>query len=109
MPRIPSKNKGGDCYRAAANYVIDHALFGKEKGLVLVHGTATGQGPIEGIKFGHAWVEDGSVVIDVSNGENITMPRMFYYAIGQIEHTVKYTPEQTRDRLIKHGHFGPWK
>jgi len=109
MPSVPAKNKGGDCYKAAADYVIDHAFRSNgKKGLVLVHGEVTGQGAIDGVQYGHAWVEDGSTAIDVSNGRNINMPKPLYYAIGRIGKTIRYTPEQMREKILKHKHFGPW-
>jgi hypothetical protein len=107
-PGVPKKNTGGDCYEAAARYIIDHALMGKEKGLVLVHGIVTGQGPIRGIQYGHAWVENGDEVIDKSRGRDIHLPKAVYYALGNISETIRYTPEETRRKLLDTGNYGPW-
>jgi hypothetical protein len=100
----------GDCYEAAGNYIVAHALFpGKEKGLVLVHGEVTGQGPLEGVKYGHAWVEKGGLVIDTSNGRSLRMPKAAYYALGRIgDNLHRYTPEQMRREILRHEHWGPW-
>jgi hypothetical protein len=109
MPSIPSKNRGGDCYEAAGKYVMDHALFpGTDGSLILVHGEVTGQGDIAGIQYGHAWVEKGGTVIDVSNGRNIKLPKAVYYAIGNIGKTYKYTSEEMREKILESGHWGPW-
>ncbi len=75
----------------------------------LVHGEVTGQGPIEGVKYGHAWVEDGGTVIDVSNGRDIRMSKAAYYALGGIGDNVhKYNLAQFRRKVSKFGHWGPW-
>jgi len=105
MPTIPSKNKGGDCFESAAKYVIDNAIFKKNK-LVLVHGQVAGQGPLEGIRFGHAWVEKGSTV---ANGKHIELSKSFYYALGKVGKTFRYTPKEVREMLLKHETYGPWE
>ena len=79
--------------------------------LSLVHGEVAGQGPLEGVTFGHAWVLDGDTVIDPSNGRDIRMPKTIYYALGaidRIDNLHVYTPEQARERMLRYGHFGPW-
>ena len=51
----------GDCYQAAGRLIMSK-MNGK-----LVHGMVNGQGSLDGIRFGHAWVEVGSKVFDYSN------------------------------------------
>lgn len=109
MPSVPSKNKGGDCFESAANYVIDNSIFKKNEKLILVHGEVAGQGELEGIRFGHAWVEKGSTVIEVANGKHLELPKVLYYALGQVSKTYKYTPERLREMLLKHETYGPWE
>jgi hypothetical protein len=116
----------GDCYEAAGKYMMDNCLGGCD--LILIHGEVTGQGEISGIKYGHAWVEDGNTVIDKSNGRNVTMAKMMYYVLGKIGqpdmsswgnpnaagpvmtggNVHKYTWEQARAKILDHGHWGPW-
>ena len=102
----------GDCYEANGKYFMDHAVLpGSDKGMRLVHGEVTGQGSLEGVKYGHAWVEDGNTVIDVSNGRNTRMPKALYYAIGQIDrndNTHAYKPKEFRKKVMQHEHWGPW-
>ena len=64
---VPQTNTGGDCYQAAGRYMMDHCLAGDDCDLILVHGEVAGQGPIEGLTFGHAWVLDRGMVIDKAN------------------------------------------
>ena len=108
----------GDCYEAAANYVINHSGLIRflappgatpNPSLILVHGEVTGQGRIEGTKYGHAWVEDGDRVIDVSNGRDLRMSKQAYYALGGIGDNLHvYSPEEARRKLVDYGHYGPW-
>jgi len=100
----------GDCYDANGSYFVEKALFpGNDKGLRLVHGEVTGQGSLEGVKYGHCWIEDGNTVIDVSNGRNIRMPKSEYYKLGRIEDNIHvYTPEEARRKINQYEHWGPW-
>jgi len=108
---IPSKCKGGDCYMAAGKYMMDNALFPmKNDNLILVHGEVTGLGPIAGIKYGHAWIEDGDTVIDTAGGKDIRMSKILYYALGNIDESkvFKYKPEEFRKKVLEYEHWGPW-
>ena len=104
---VPEEHRNGDCYEAAGRYVMDHSLSG-DRGLVLVHGLAIGQGTISGVQFGHAWVEDGEDVLDVANGKELRVPKPLYYAIGGVSGTYKYTWEEMRKKMLEHRHWGPW-
>jgi hypothetical protein len=104
--RIPEKNRHGDCYSAAGKYILDHPH--KPDLFFLVHGIVTGQGPIAGIKYGHAWVEEGDLVIEVSNGRNLRLPKAVYYALGQIEKTIRYSATEAVKKMLSSHHFGPW-
>jgi len=92
---------------------MDKCGFGNPDGcqFILVHGEVMGQGPIEGTPFGHAWVLDGSTVIDKSNGRDVTMPVPIYYMIGQIDridNIIEYSWEEARTKILDSGHWGPW-
>ena len=106
------RTKLGDCYEAAAKYVTTNGILGKKKDLVLVHGEVMGQGPLEGVTFGHAWVLDGGTVIDVSNGGNLRLPKSIYYTIGRVNeigNTHEYTVEEARSHLLRYKVYGPWE
>ena len=77
----------------------------------MVHGEVMGQGTIAGIPYGHAWVLDGAKVVDKSNGRDIEMPQMIYYAIGQVDNignVIEYSWEEARTKILDYGHWGPW-
>jgi hypothetical protein len=97
----------GDCYQVAYDVVTE-----EDQGLLLCHGTATGQGPIEGIRFGHAWVEnpEAGTALDFSNDSNVCMARERYYEIGQIDEddVVRYSFEEALVNALHYRHFGPW-
>ena len=44
----------GDCYQAGGRLIMN--FFG-DKEHKLVHGMVSGQGQLEGVRFGHCWVE----------------------------------------------------
>lgn len=101
---------GGDCYQAAGRYMMDKCMLGSCD-LVLVHGEVAGQGPMEGVTFGHAWILDRGMVIDRSNGRNVQMPQPVYYAVGHINdigNTHEYSWEEARQYILEYEHWGPW-
>lgn len=115
----------GNCFEECAEYVLHAAMLGRKfdwddvrkkytssggRDLVLVHGEVLGRGPLEGVQFAHAWVEDGDEVIDVTR--NVRMPRDQYYALGaidQIGNMHRYTVDQIRRHGAETGHWGPWE
>lgn len=102
--------KRGDCYQAAAEYLLDHgSRLGPDARLV--HGLVTGQGAIAGIRYGHAWVEVGDMVIDPSNGRLLHLRREHYYFLGQIRESelTRYSRAQTRELMLDFLHYGPWE
>lgn len=103
---IMGRMKFGDCYKAAADWIIDNRHG------VLCHGTAIGRGPIEGVAHGHAWVEtdDGAFVIDPSNGREAFVPKPLYYNLGLIDPdlVVRYPAREAIQMLLHHEHYGPW-
>lgn len=105
----------GDCYEAAVLYLLDHCLgMGVEHpnhNLRLVHGEVAGQGPLKGKTFGHAWIEDGDLVIDRSNGRDVRIPKFLYYRVGRIDELDNfhvYTPEEVRKKVAETKVYGPW-
>lgn len=99
--------KAGDCYEAAAKFVIAHDACAEIR---LVHGEVTGTGgAVKGIRYGHAWVELGSVVIDPSNGRCLVASRGHYYAAGSVGDTRTYTPEEAMRIMLATKHYGPWE
>lgn len=98
----------GDCYEAAGRYFMDEALDADKEYFVLVHGEVRGQGSLAGVRFGHAWVENGDMVIDKSNGRDVRMPKAAYYALGDIRRTARYTAKEFRQRVLRYKHWGPW-
>ena len=97
----------GDCYEAAAKLLYVHRSC---PGIVLVHGTVMGQGPIAGIRYGHAWIEIGDVVLDPSNGRFVCARKSAYYAVGEINEPVtRYAFEEATRQMLETHHYGPWE
>ena len=97
---VPEENKHGNCFVVAFNYVMSHP------NATLVHGIVTGQGPLDGLQYNHAWAEEGDTVID--NTINLTVPKLIYYAIGHIKIVKKYSYEQMIDNALSYRTYGPW-
>ena len=111
----PDEEACGDCFEAAFNWVMDNCILGPMKDACdevrLVHGEVTGQGELEGIKYGHAWVEIGDAVIDTSNNRTVVMRKSEYYRIARIPrkpNVYKYTVDAARMKILTHQHYGPW-
>ena len=103
-------NTGGDCYEAAGKHMFENCAAGCD--LTLVHGEVAGQGALEGMTYGHAWVLDGGTVIDRSNGRNLQLPQAIYYALGQIDqigNIVQYSWPDAREKIVEYEHWGPWE
>lgn len=99
----------GDCYEANGRYFMDNCH--KNPNLRIVHGEVSGQGDLAGTTFGHCWVVDGENVLDFSNGRDIRISKMIYYAIGNVEWINNYHVYDCRtfhENLDKWGHWGCW-
>jgi hypothetical protein len=102
---IPDANKGGDCYEQALHYMQS------DLSATLVHGLVTGQGPLEGIIYNHAWCEKNGKIIDMTlpKAAQKSLPIDFYYSIGHITVTYKYTYDQMLEKMNEFGTYGPWE
>lgn len=118
-PRRAKKSATGDCYEAAANYILSvgSPVYGgtpeAAANLRVVHAEVMGQGPLDGTTFGHGFVVDMATdaVIDKSNGRDLRLPRVIYYAIGQIDsigNIHEYTYEDVVAKMMESMHYGPW-
>ena len=115
------ERRTGDCYKAAGRHVYDATLSGKAEGMVLVHGVVSGQGalgrPAHRPRMGRGraalpgfrglfWI-----VVDLSQGRNLVLPREHYYWVGQVEpeECWRYAPEEAMAFMAGSGHWGPWE
>lgn len=102
LSNIPEENKHGNCFVEAL-----HTFLKNPTEYILVHGVVTGQGPLEGIEYCHAWVLDGDTVID-NTLQNNRIPAYLYYSIGNISLTREYDGQQVLEMMDKYGTYGPW-
>ena len=98
----------GDCYQAGGRLIMN--FFG-DKNHKLVHGMVNGQGSLEGMRYGHCWVESKDTVIDHSNGKKLEVPTQVYYALGRIDprECKYYTPKESAKWMSEEEHWGPWE
>ena len=96
----------GDCYQAGGRLIMTY--FGHDA--KLVHGMVSGQGALEGKRFGHCWVEYKDKVLDHSNDKEQELPKDIYYLLGRIDPNEchYYTPRESSGKMLKHEHWGPW-
>jgi hypothetical protein len=111
------KIKGGDCYYIAGQFAMDNVFSPKKidyKGTpYLVHAEVQGQGKVSNLRYGHAWIEDDENVYDFSNARELIIPKVLYYAIGDIRTNnpkkyQKYTFSEARKRMLQYKHYGCW-
>jgi predicted ABC-type ATPase len=114
---ISEKNKNGNCYEVAGRIVIYARRPDKTKieyigTPYLVHAQVTGQGAIEGVKYGHAWIEDDVFVYDYSNNRKLEIPKALYYKAGKIIEQqpiyFKYTFAEAKSKMKDTEHYGSW-
>jgi len=103
------KTAGGDCYSENGRRFMDMSILNGNDDIRLVHGEVVGQGPIEGVHYGHCWIEEGDNVIDYSNSREVRMPKHLYYTLGNIGDNVwTYDKQAFRKKVMEHEHWGPW-
>jgi hypothetical protein len=104
----------GDCYLVAGQIAME--IRSKKidyKGTpYLVHAEVK-HSVIDGLRFGHAFIEDDENVYDFSNNREIVMPKQLYYYFGDInpkdkKKYRKYTFKQAREKMVSTGNYGCW-
>jgi hypothetical protein len=102
----------GNCYHAALTLAMDAPALGLEN-VAVIQGTLMGTGALEGVRFGHSWVEatipgeTGRVVLDYSSGNSLVMDRDAYRFLHQAQDVHVYGVSEAMT-LASSGSFGPW-
>ena len=102
----------GNCYRAALTLATDARALGLEN-VTVIQGTLMGQGPLEGVRFGHSWVEANipgqtrRVVLDYSSGNSLVMDADAYRLLDRARDVHEYTVPEA-ENLASGGSYGPW-
>lgn len=123
----PDDGVVGNCFAVAAGFAKYGArVFAAEARVPyrkdergpfrICHGLPVGtSGEIHGLRHWHAWVEvtpplGDVLVLDFSNGKQVTMARTLYYSIGGIgeDHVWRFTINDAERLLRKLRHVGPW-
>lgn len=104
----------GDCYLVAGQLALeiknnDIDYIGTP---YLVHAEVK-HSAIEGLRYGHAFIEDDENVYDFSNNREIIIPKQLYYYFGDInprdkKKFRKYTFKEAREKMLSTGHYGCW-
>lgn len=109
LENIADENKNGKCYEIALDYFLKNCF--KNKDLRLCHGLVTGQGPIKGIVYCHAWCEDMDYVYDFSGPLTDPISADLYYYIGKIDPKTVfiYDRNQVQAKMTEFKTYGPWE
>ena len=115
--------KGGDIKRGNCYEMSGKIAMGKSYGYdvpeidfygtpYVVHAQVEGQARIEGLKYGHSWIEDDLFVYDYSNGNELIIPKKQYYNLGNVKMVeplyFKYTFKEALRKMVDTGHYGSW-
>ncbi|HEX2972283.1 MAG TPA: hypothetical protein VHP11_08110 [Tepidisphaeraceae bacterium] len=95
----------GRCYEEAFWYLMNWGA----PDMYLCHGVAL-QETAPFVPYGHAWIEQGSRVIEVAGGSPRVSLKIIYYNKSGIRPAVvqRYTREQARTLALQRRHYGPW-
>ena len=111
IKKMTKKNKKlGDCFENSVELMMEN----RGVDFILVHGLVTGTGgDVVGMRYVHAWVELGNIVIDTSREINnpIIRAKNNYYEIGKIKvsETKRYNLKEIGDMILKYKVYGPWE
>ena len=115
--KIMKRKATGNCYQAAGDVVVMSVFKQAQENYqgepFLVHAEVSGQGPLEGVRFGHAWIEDDLFVYDYSNNKEVVLPKELYYRLGEVDvkNPTKYRRYdfgQARAKMLETGNYGCW-
>lgn len=116
---VPEKHKHGNCFDQAFEYIFQEGIIKGNNNLQIVHAIIQPLlGPLSGIEFGHAWVEDGDKVIDTSRNNEV-MDKQSYYVLGGLmdmwnnkvkeEKIHRYSVEDAKKMAVQKKTAGPWE
>ena len=106
----------GDCYKVTGVVAINNSDQIGDYNFIgtpyIIHAEVTGQGSINGIKYGHAWIEDDVYAYDYSNGFKLMAPKALYHKWGNVKTLpgkfYKYTFREAKEKMYDLEHYGPW-
>lgn len=113
----------GNCYDAAVTLAMNAEELGL-RNVRIIQATVMGRGKLEGVRFGHSWIEadaqglnhpdaQGEVIFrnayDWSSGNSVVMPDALYRHLGQVADVHEYTVEEAISEMVRTGHYGPWE
>jgi hypothetical protein len=102
----------GNCYQAALTLAMHARALGLEN-VSVIQGTLIGEGNLQGVRFGHSWVEADipgrttRVVLDYSSGNSLVMDRDTFRFLQRAQDVHGYSVSEARS-LAANGNYGPW-
>ena len=106
MPVDEASAPTGDCFEAAAKFISQSAIVDYPDDYRLAHGNVAKLRQDQTVN--HAWVEEGDLVHELSNGRHDVYSKHSYYKRHGITSVRTYTVEQALLYLAREGNWGPW-
>lgn len=102
--------KKGNCYESNGKKMLEMNYKRNNKGWFVCHGEVTGQKgtQVEGVRFGHCWLEKDGFCFDYSNGKKIVTGKEIYYRLGKVKNVVKYNGQEFVKKLLETENWGSW-
>lgn len=112
VPTQPQKQEtsaapSGDCFEVVIKFIEDPAVLEFPDDYRVVHGNVAALRQDEAVN--HAWIEEGNVAHELSNGQNVAVFKDAYYKQHRITNIRRYTVEQALSLCVKTGYYGPWE
>jgi hypothetical protein len=124
----PSPAPLGDCYEVHGRAMINGEIVGEtDEGRInltefatLVHAQISPVTRPDLGTYGHAWLEvnlgrdahgtdEVVLVLELTNGQNLMMPRDAYYRLSRPDEIYRYDLDDTARLAFEFGHWGPWE
>jgi hypothetical protein len=108
MPTAPSYTRTpaarGECFHNAFFFADQNPAWD------IVHGIPLGRGPIDGVRYAHAWNEitHNGVRWAYDAATDLLMPAQLFYLLGAINLSIAYTYREARELVRQTQHTGPW-
>ena len=95
----------GDCFRRNGKLFLEQ--YKNEPEARLVHGVVANA--IDGQPMSHCWIEHGELCVEFLDGAPFMIPKHYYYELGHVIETVKYSYKEFMENLLQYEHWGHWE
>lgn len=98
----------GNCYQASMTLMLASDRLGLTDPKIVQASVVGDGGGLEGVRYGHSWLESSGLAYDLSSGHTTIMPVETYRKLGNVENVHEYNRDQAFVAAVKAGNYGPW-